>query len=61
MPFDAAEKAQILSQLERLQGLLQDLDTTASPERQQIRDRLWRELEAVKESVRHLSTHDPRD
>jgi len=51
---DAAEKAQIVSRLERIQALMKDLDQMAAsaPDRQRVRDRMSREIEAAKEAVR---------
>jgi hypothetical protein len=53
---DAAEKAQIVSRLERIQALMKDLDRVAATaaDRQLVRDRMSRELEAAKEAVRLL-------
>ena len=57
---DAAEKAQIVSRLERIQALMKDLDAVAATaaDRQRVRDRMSRELEAAKEAVRLLGMTD---
>ena len=57
---DAAEKAQIVSRLERIQALMRDLDRVAATaaDRQRVRDRMSRELEAAKEAVRLLGMTD---
>ena len=57
---DAAEKAQIVSRLERIQALMKDLDRVAATaaDRQRVRDRMSRELEAAKEAVRLLGMID---
>jgi hypothetical protein len=57
---DAAEKAQIVSWLERIQALMKDLDRAAATvaDRQRVRDRMSRELEAAKEAVRLLGMTD---
>jgi hypothetical protein len=57
---DAAEKAQIVSRLERIQALMKDLDRMAATaaDRQRVRDRMSRELEAAKEAVRLLGMTD---
>jgi hypothetical protein len=57
---DAAEKAQIVSRLERIQALMKDLDRVAATaaDRQRVRDRMSRELEAAKEAVRLLGMTD---
>jgi hypothetical protein len=61
MPIDDAERAQILSRIERLQKLLTDLEhvSTTALERAKIRDRMRQELEAARATVRTLGTHDP--
>jgi hypothetical protein len=58
--IDAAEKAQIVSRLERIQALMKDLDQMAATaaDRQRVRDRMSRELEAEKEAVRLLGMND---
>jgi hypothetical protein len=61
MPIDDAERAQILSRIERLQSLLADLEhvSTTALERAKIRDRMRQELEAARATVRTLGTRDP--
>lgn len=58
--IDAAEKAQIVSRLERIQALMKDLNQMAATasDRQRVRDRMSRELEAAKEAVRLLGMSD---
>jgi hypothetical protein len=60
MPLDEAEKAQILSRIERLQRLLVDLEhpNTSALERAKVRDRMKQELEAARQAVQRFSTHD---
>jgi ribosome-associated translation inhibitor RaiA len=60
MVFDDAERAQILSRLERLQALMTELESVAATvtDRQRVRDRMKHEIEAAKETVRVLGTHD---
>jgi hypothetical protein len=61
MPINEAERAQILSRIERLQKLLADLEHVSATalERAKIRDRMRQELEAARIAVRSLSTQDP--
>ena len=61
MSIDDAEKAQILSRIERLQKLLADLEHVSATalERANIRDRMRQELEAFRVAVRTLDTRDP--
>jgi DNA invertase Pin-like site-specific DNA recombinase len=61
MPLDDAERAQVLSRVERLQLLLDQLEhaSGAAAERVRIRERMRRELDAAKEAIRTLGTHDP--
>jgi hypothetical protein len=59
MPLDDAEKAQILSRIERLQALMAELEQAATAlDRATIRDQIKRELEAAKQAVKQLGTHD---
>jgi hypothetical protein len=61
MPLDDAEKAQILSRIERLQKLLVDLEHVSATalERAKIRDRMRQELEAARIAVRTPGRQDP--
>ena len=61
MPLDDSEKALILSRVERVDAMLADLERSAyAPlERAIIRDRMRRELEALKQAIKRLSTNDP--
>jgi DNA invertase Pin-like site-specific DNA recombinase len=60
MLIDDAEKAQILSRVERLQALMAELEQAATAlDRATIRDRMKRELEAAKQAVKQLGTHNP--
>jgi len=60
MPLDDAEKAQILSRIERLQQLIGDLERSATNpvERAKIRDRMRQELEAARIAVQRFSAPD---
>jgi hypothetical protein len=60
MPLDDAEKAQILSRIERLQRLMTDLEQTSvsTLDRAKIRERMKQELEAARLAVQRFSTHD---
>jgi hypothetical protein len=60
MPLDDAEKAQILSRIERLQRLITDLEQTSvsTLDRAKIRERMKQELEAARLAVQRFSTHD---
>jgi len=61
MSLDEAEKAQILSRIERLQKLLTDLEQSATTalERAKIRERMRQELAAARSAVRMLGKDDP--
>jgi len=60
MPLDDAEKAQVMSRLERMQSLLAELERTQNDRaRQTLRERLHRELNAAKKAVTTFGTHDP--
>jgi DNA invertase Pin-like site-specific DNA recombinase len=61
MPLDDSEKAQILSRVERVHAMIAELERSANAplERAMIRDRMRRELEAVKQAIKRLSTNDP--
>jgi hypothetical protein len=61
MPLDDAEKAQILSRIERLQMLIADLEhpSTSALDRAKIRDRMKQELEAARQAVQRFSTIAP--
>jgi hypothetical protein len=59
MPLDDAEKAQILSRIERLEQLLTDLEQATTLERATIRDRMRQELAATRAAVRTLGTREP--
>ena len=61
MPIDDAEKAQILSRIERLQKLLADLEEVSATalERAKIRDRMRQELAAARIAVHTHASHDP--
>ena len=61
MSVDNAEKAHILARLERLQTLLDQLETVTIDlaERKQVRISIRRKLDAAKKAVRTLATHDP--
>jgi hypothetical protein len=61
VPFDEAERAQVISRLERLHNLINELEhmVATSADRQRIRDRMRNELDAMKEAIRVLGTHDP--
>jgi hypothetical protein len=58
--IDPAEKAEVLSRLERLHELLAALDkvTGDTTERRKLRERMQRELDAAKTTVRTFTTHD---
>jgi hypothetical protein len=58
--IDSAEKAQIVSRLERIQALMKDLDQVAATaaDRERVRDRMSRELEAAKKAVRLLGIRE---
>ena len=60
MPLDDAEKAQILSRIERLQRLITDLEQTSvsALDRAKIRERMKQELEAARLAVQRFSSHD---
>ena len=60
MPQADGEEAQVLSRLERLKHLVLELDQLAgdSAERQRVRDRMHREIDATKKAVNKLATHD---
>jgi tRNA C32,U32 (ribose-2'-O)-methylase TrmJ len=58
--MDDAEKAQVLSRLDRINHLINELErmVATTADRQRIRDRMRREVDAAKEAVRILGTHD---
>ena len=60
MPLDDAEKAQILSRIERLQRLMTDLEQTSvsALDRAKIRERMKQELEAARLAVQRFSSRD---
>ena len=62
VPLDDAEKAQILSRIERLHKLITDLEQAATDPitRAKIRDRMRQELEAARIAVQRFGTQDPR-
>jgi len=61
VPLDDAERAQVLSRLERLHNLINELErmVATSADRQRTRDRMRRELNAMKDAFRIIGTHDP--
>jgi len=55
-----AEKAEVLSRLERIRELMNQLETiTADARRREVRDKVRQELDATKQAIRLLGTHDP--
>jgi hypothetical protein len=60
MPMNENEKAQVLSRLDRLHQLINELErmVATTADRQRIRDRMRRELDATKDAIRILGTHD---
>jgi hypothetical protein len=55
-----AEKADVLSRLERIRELMNQLETiTADARRREVRDKVRQELDATKQAIRLLGTHDP--
>ena len=62
MPLGAAEKALILARLERLHTLLDRMERVSPDlvERKHLRDRMRRELNAAKKTVKTFATHDRR-
>ena len=61
MPLDEAEKAQVLARIERMQALMAELEYLAGTEadRALVRERINKELEAAKQTLNRLATHDP--
>jgi hypothetical protein len=54
------EKADVLSRLERIRELMNQLETiTADARRREVRDKVRQELDATKQAIRLLGTHDP--
>ena len=60
MPVDD-DKAQVLYRLDRIKRLITELErmVATTADRQRIRDRMRREVDATKEAIRILGTHDP--
>ena len=56
----AWEQAEIVANLERLRQLVTELEGLAgdSGERRRVRERMYREIDAAKETVRTFATHD---
>src|SRR5215831_16338243 len=61
MSLDHVEKAHVLARLDRIHRLLNELErmVATTADRQRIRDRIRREVEATKDAIRVLGTHDP--
>lgn len=60
VPLDDVERAMLLSRIERMQRLLEDLERTRNdPDRERLRERLRREMAAAKDAVQMRATHDP--
>jgi hypothetical protein len=56
---DDAEKALVLSRLERIHALMDEMEKAQSDHaRHVLRDRVRRELEAAKIALKTLGTHD---
>jgi hypothetical protein len=56
---DEAEKALVLSRLERIHALMDELEKAQGDRaRQVLRDRVRRELDAAKVALKILGTHD---
>jgi hypothetical protein len=60
MSMDEEEKAQVLSRIDRLHQLINELErmVATTADRQRIRDRMRRELDATKNAIRILGAHD---
>jgi len=60
MPLDDAERATWLSQIERMQQLVQDLERASNTaDHQRLRDRLRRERATAKDTLRVRASNDP--
>jgi len=57
----ASEQAEIVANLERLRQLVTELEGLAgdSAERRRVRERMYKEIDAAKETARTFATHDP--
>jgi len=59
MPLDDAERATWLSQIERMQQLVQDLERASNTaDHQRLRDRLRRERATAKDTLRVRASND---
>ena len=56
----ASEQAEIAANLERLRQLVTELEGLAgdSAERRRVRERMYKEIDAAKETARTFATHD---
>src|SRR5580765_3999531 len=61
MSLDHVEKAQVLARLDRIHRLINELErmVATTADRQRIRDRMRREVDAAKDAIRVLGAHDP--
>jgi hypothetical protein len=63
MSLDHVEKAQVIARLDRIHRLINELErmVATTADRQRIRDRMRREVDATKDAIRVLGTHDPNE
>jgi len=63
MPLDHVEKAHVLARLDRIHRLINELErmVATTADRQRIRDRMRREVDATKDAIRVLGAHDPNE
>jgi hypothetical protein len=63
MSLDHVEKAQVIARLDRIHRLINELErmVATTADRQRIRDRMRREVDATKDAIRVLGTHDSNE